>query len=385
MAKKKAQPDKRNGVTVTEWKGHPSYKWRVSFPNGSKRLSKGFRKKTGQGSATEFAEAKREEILKEGTKHESITDEERRAVIAFRDLVNKLPESVSSPTLADAVTLFEQNQNLRLKSKAVSEIVEKYLISLKRKGIGDNYHYTIQKRLERFTGDYGDWLACDISQELAEEWLEDLMQSPTSYNHFRAALVQLFNHAVDFEVLEKNPISKIPKKKKGTAEIAILTVPEATALLTNASPEITPGLALGMFAGIRRAELFRMTWDELHFDQDLVEVKAAKAKSAARRLIPMRGNLKKWLLPHQKKSGSIMPTEMVYRNRLNEAKANTGIEKWPHNALRHSFASYNLAAFQDAAALALEMGHESTRMIFEHYRAIVTPKAGKAFWKITPK
>jgi len=380
----KARPDKRNGVTVTEWKGHPSYKWRVSFPDGGKRRSKGFRKKSGEEGALEFAGAKREEVLNEGTRHESLTDEERRAVIAFRNLVKKLPKSNSSPTLIDAITLFEENQNLRHRSKSVSEIVEKYLISLKRKGIGDDYHYTIRKRLERFTGDYGEWLACDISQELTEEWLEDLMQSPTSYNHFRAALVQLFNHALDFGTVDKNPISKIAKKKKGTTEIEILTVPEAKALLLHASEEIIPGLVLGMFAGIRRAELCRMDWSEIDFEQDLVEVTAAKAKTAARRLIPMRPNLKAWLFPHRKSEGQIMPTEMVYRNRLDAARKGASIQKWPHNALRHSFTSYNLAAFQDAPALALEMGHGDTRMIFEHYRALVTPNAGKAFWKIHP-
>jgi len=45
-------------------------------------------------------------------------------------------------------------------------------------------------------------------------------------------------------------------------------------------------------------------------------------------------------------------------------------------------ASYHLAAFQDAAALALEMGHSNTKMIFEHYRALVSPKAVKAYWSI---
>ena len=57
-----------------------------------------------------------------------------------------------------------------------------------------------------------------------------------------------------------------------------------------------------------------------------------------------------------------MPTEMVYRNRLEEARRATGNTEWPNNALRHSFASYHLAAFQDASALALEMGHSTTRI-----------------------
>jgi len=57
--------------------------------------------------------------------------------------------------------------------------------------------------------------------------------------------------------------------------------------------------------------------------------------------------------------------------KLAAALKSANIEHWPHNALRHSFASYHLARFKDAAALALEMGHTTTTMIFKHYRQVV--------------
>jgi len=385
MPEKKARVDKRNGVTVTAWNGHPIYSWRVSFPDGGKRRSKGFKKKTGGNGALEFAEQKREEIAQEGARNKPITDEERRAVMAFRTLVKKLPKSANDPILTDAVALFESSQAIRGKSKTIEELTKTYLHGLKRKEVSNDYIYATRLRLERFTGDYGDWLGCDISRELAEDWLEDLMLGSTTYNHYRAALVQLFNHAVDFETMEKNPIAKVAKKKSGATKIGILSIPETTALLLNMTDEIAPGLVLGLFAGVRRAELCRMDWSELDFEQDFVEVTAANSKTAARRLISMHPNLRAWLEPHRRKEGRIMPSEMVYRNRLDAAKSAAGIDEWPHNALRHSFASYHLAAFKDAPALALEMGHGSTRMIFKHYRALVTPRRGKEFWEIFPK
>jgi hypothetical protein len=36
---------------------------------------------------------------------------------------------------------------------------------------------------------------------------------------------------------------------------------------------------------------------------------------------------------------------------------------WPHDALRHSYASYHLAKSQNAPALALELGHQSNTLI----------------------
>jgi hypothetical protein len=57
--------------------------------------------------------------------------------------------------------------------------------------------------------------------------------------------------------------------------------------------------------------------------------------------------------------------------------------EWPQNALRHSFGSYHLAQFNDAARLALEMGN-SPSTIFRHYRQLVKPKQAALYWKIAP-
>ena len=296
-------------------------------------------------------------------------------------MVAELPASITKPTLADAVTSMRKTLRVRDKSKTVQHIIDHYIRSLQRKAVSESYFYATERRLKRFVADYGDWMACDVSAEVVEDWLEELELGAQTTNHYRAVLVQLFNHALDRGVVEKNLIAKIPKKKAGVAEIGILTVPQIKALLENASPQILPGLALGLFAGVRRAELCRMDWSELDFEQDHVEVTAAKSKTAARRLIPMREALKSLILPHRQDSGAIMPTEMIWRKRLKAAMTAAGIENWPHNALRHSFASYHLAHFKDAAALALEMGHTDTKMIFEHYRALVAPKESVGYWE----
>ena len=77
-------------------------------------------------------------------------------------------------------------------------------------------------------------------------------------------------------------------------------------------------------------------------------------------------------------------TPPKYRELLDAARESAGIEQWPHNALRHSFASYHLAQFRDAAALALELGHTNSNLVFQHYRQLVAPKQAIRYWKITP-
>jgi integrase len=65
------------------------------------------------------------------------------------------------------------------------------------------------------------------------------------------------------------------------------------------------------------------------------------------------------------------------------ARQAAGIISWPANALRHSFASYHLAHYQDAAKTALQLGHTESGTLFRHYRELVTQQEAAAFWNIS--
>ena len=113
---------------------------------------------------------------------------------------------------------------------------------------------------------------------------------------------------------------------------------------------------------------------------------AEKSKSkVANRFVAMQPNLRAWLLPHRQLKGSVTPQETHLLWRLfNHARKAAGIVEWPDNALRHSFASYYVAHFKDAKALALEMGHTDSGILFNHYRALVKPKEAARYWSIRP-
>ena len=55
---------------------------------------------------------------------------------------------------------------------------------------------------------------------------------------------------------------------------------------------------------------------------------------------------------------------------------------FPRNTLRHSFASYHLALHHDAAKAALEIGHNTTDILFRHYRELVTPEDARDWFMI---
>lgn len=141
--------------------------------------------------------------------------------------------------------------------------------------------------------------------------------------------------------------------------------------------------AIGGFAGLRHAELVRLEWQDVKLAQGHMEVTAKKAKNAQRRIVPISDNLAQWPRPYVRTAGLLFKGHGT--RFLGKVTKVAGACKfaWPQNALRHSYASYRLAVCKSAAEVALDMGN-SLRMVFEHYRELVTPVEAEKWWSIQP-
>ena len=82
-------------------------------------------------------------------------------------------------------------------------------------------------------------------------------------------------------------IAEIPTPKKQSAPVGIYSTDEIRALLAAADDDIVPALAIAAFAGLRLAEVSRLDWREIRLAERLIVVEADKAKTAARRLVPV--------------------------------------------------------------------------------------------------
>jgi integrase len=68
---------------------------------------------------------------------------------------------------------------------------------------------------------------------------------------------------------------------------------------------LLPHSVIDAFSGIRSAEIERLDWRDILWDRGFIEVKAAKAKTKARRLVPLLPNLRAWLEPMKKTEGHV--------------------------------------------------------------------------------
>jgi integrase len=181
-----------------------------------------------------------------------------------------------------------------------------------------------------------------------------------------------------------NPVTQAAKVKVPAGTIGILSVNEARRLLLACHDSILPAVAIGLFAGLRASEIGRLDWTEVSLEGGHIAVQATKSKTAARRIVEISDNLREWLAPHRQLSGPVRPSRGSYQQLLTNAVKAAGIERWPRNALRHSFASFHLAHHRDAGRTALQLGHTESRTLFAHYRELVRRGDAEAFWQIVP-
>jgi integrase len=285
-------------------------------------------------------------------------------------------------TIADAIAFYLPHLQASNKTCTFAELLAELLPAKETDGASGPYLKDLKCRLGQFEKTFGEKLVSEITPGQIDDWLRNLKVSPVTRNNSRRTIRTAFSFALARGYCVDNPVVKTAKAKEIEGTVGILTVPETKRLLEAADWALVPFIAIGAFAGLRRAELDRLDWSEVDRESGLITVHAAKAKSARRRFVKIHENLLKWLAPYATHRGAVAPLNC--RKMLKATRLAAGIKHWPDNALRHSFASYHLAQFNDAAALALQLGHTDAGLVFQHYRQIVKPKDAEKFWNLIP-
>jgi integrase len=289
-------------------------------------------------------------------------------------------------TLAQATAFYLEHLEKLRRSISVAALVDEYLLSKERANLSKVHLIDLDYRLGRFVRSFGAEPVRKLSPETIEDWLHGLALGPMSYNNFRTRLSALFSYGCARHYLDSNPIEAVAPVKVVAAPPEIFTPEELAAVLYVVEPALLPVLVIGAFCGLRTAELLRLDWEDVNLRAGYVHVSAAKAKTARRRLVPISDNLHAWLTPYAGRGGKVCSLrEQYYHTACSRAAREAGLDCWPKNGLRHSFASYWLSHHKNAAELALHMGHTGSALIFEFYRELVTAGDAARYWSIRPR
>ena len=248
------------------------------------------------------------------------------------------------------------------------------------------YLTALRCTLPRFTALH-DRLACEISASEIEGELKGA--SASVHNAFLRYLRAVFNFGIRRGWCTENPVKRIEMHSLKMRK-EILTNAQVTALLKAVCEtdfELLPYHVFCIFAGIRPKEVERLAWSNINMDERFIEVPDEKSKTAIRRIIEMEPLLVRWLDYYIKAGGNIQDGVTPYSNlrkRLRAVRKAAGLDRWPQDAPRRTFASCWLAVHSDVNKLNNFMGHTSPQMLWRHYHRAVTQKQAKAFWKIEP-
>jgi integrase len=323
----------------------------------------------------------------------------------------KCYEILGGDLMIEAAKFYRRHRADKITKKKVADVVVELLAAKEARKKSNRYVADLRTRLTRFAGAFGADVSTikepdkkdatgedrrnrgvDISSITAPEvqsWLDKLKVEPQTAKNYRTVLYTLFGFAETRGYILRggNPVEETESiETKDGGAIEIYTTDEIAGLLKaakNVREDFLPVIAIGAFAGLRAAEIERLEWSNVDLTGGYIHVGADKAKTRSRRLAPITPNLAQWLTPYAKEKGKVWTgTPQTIR----DARAQTATAAkvaWKDNALRHSFISYRLADIHDEAKVALEAG-TSAKMIFKHYRELVKPSAGKAWFAVEP-
>lgn len=275
--------------------------------------------------------------------------------------------------------------NSQGRGQRLSNLVAGFLSERKMETSPDNYT-TLKWGLNIFSEKYGQLSPDDLTPAMTAVWVKGLRQYTTRgrFNIF-AACRTFFNSPGMLDICPTNPFRDAPPKKDKGARLPILTPEQMKTLLSlELQPFFKAWIVCGGFSGMRSCEFGRLTFEAIDREHGEIIVRREDSKQgeAARpRSIPIYPAFQR----HIPKGKGPLDGRVSWKKMDDEmAKAlkALGWAQWKKNCLRHSFASYALAASQDAVKTAYEMGHASPTLLYKDYANAVSRRDAAAWFAL---
>ena len=329
-------------------------------------------------AADAFAELKRTERNNQGMRAVMLPAATRTDALKAEEILHG-----HGITLTEAAQYFFDHVIAYRNAPTIQQIVNQMVDNAKRNNRRDRTVIDLKSRLNKFAEEFPNSRLSEVTVDEVKDWMDEWEDwSPRSRINYLTKLSQLFNFAVKNNWVDANIIERIDRPETEDKEPGIFTVDQAGELLKHAAKfQLLHYVALGLFAGLRSAELLRLESDAVLMTERSIVVGASVAKRRSRRVVEMCDGLHHILEKYPLPKGRIVDAK-EFRLHLNELRAAAKISEWPHNGLRHSFGSYHLAFHGDAIKTAGQMGHRDSNIIHNHYKALVLKGEAEKYWQL---
>jgi integrase len=234
-----------------------------------------------------------------------------------------------------------------------------------------------------------------IKPEELEDWFQEMPLAPVTRENYWRVTKRFFKWCHErAEVIDRNPMIKVDPPKVPYEPPNILTPAQMQASLGAAQGDVEAmaWLCLGGFCGLRSCEIYRLDWEDINWVDGIINIRRPKRVPRWHpRFLeeekPREGDgpntrffqtLRRHLEPIALKSGPITKEKRVEDLRIRAAMI-MGLNDWPANCLRHSFASYHVAVEKNFPKLQALMGHADPRLT-KYIYSIAIPRAEAERW-----
>ncbi len=273
---------------------------------------------------------------------------------------------------------------VKLPTVTVAAVAAELIAAQEASGSSRAYIGQLNKLLRRVK----DAFHCPITTVQTSDmqaFVDRLDMAPRSRENYRRTFQALWNFAKRRGYLPRDRSTEadhLDTIKTREGAIGIYQPDQLQSAMSNATGAAQLMLALGSFTGLRTAELHRLEWTDIGMEH--VTVQAHKAKTGARRIIPILPALAAVLQSRKRGEGRLSPFKNESHLSRMLSDCFRAVQVSPvRNGLRHSFCTYRIAATQDTAQVALEAGNSPT-MLFKHYRELATKKQAAAWFSVRP-
>lgn len=221
-----------------------------------------------------------------------------------------------------------------------------------------------------------------VDAEALNSWLKERFPDPGYRSNIIRTLRPAFNWGVKHGSIAQSPFARVDAVRKVRDAVDVLTPQEARRAMACCPEDCRAAVALLLFGGVRPAEVGRLKWGDVR--DDFIHLRPGITKTAQVRNVEMNETLRAWLAVCERGHDAALVIPANWRRKYQAWRGDAQIAN-RMDVLRHSYATYHLAAYRDETALRANLGHSaSSDVLFRHYRAAATPQQAKAFWAILP-
>jgi integrase len=227
--------------------------------------------------------------------------------------------------------------------------------------------------VELFRREFGSRQLRDITPLLADAYVSRRAQlrKPATVNRDLVVLRHMFQKAREWGKAIENPVSHQKPLRANNRRLRYLSHEEIPRLLSAADASLRPLLVVALHTGLRRSELFSLTWQDIDVKQAVIRI--VQTKNGERREIPMTETLRATVqqLPRRLASDRVFPGKtgrgvVDVRKRFHRALREAGIEGFVFHDLRHTFASHLVMAGVDLMTVKEFLGHKDLKMTLRY-------------------